>query len=146
MNRNTNISEEELDNIECYILNNMSPKEHVAFTLKLSHNADLKSKVNEVRLLLMSVEEAVLQEELNAFHKELPAQEVRQSTGKVSSLRTRLAAASLILFCATGVWLFLSRLSKEEKLFSEYFKPDSGLISAMSTSDNYPFDRAMVDY
>ncbi len=45
-----------------------------------------------------------------------------------------------------GAWLLLGRVGREEKLFSAYYKPDPGLISAMSTTDNYTFDRAMIDY
>ncbi len=42
--------------------------------------------------------------------------------------------------------LFLNQKTTEEKLFAAYFQPEPGLISAMGTSDNYLFDRAMVDY
>ena len=31
-------------------------------------------------------------------------------------------------------------------MYSEYYKPDPGLITAMGVSDNYTFEKAMVDY
>lgn len=146
MNTNTNISEEELELIERYILNTMTPDEHAAFTSRLTANVELQSKVEEIKLLVLGVNEAVLKEQLEAFHKELPKEEKEKVPGKVASLNRWLVAAAVIVFVAVGAWLLFGRAGRQEKLFSAYYKPDPGLISAMSTTDNYTFDRAMIDY
>ena len=45
-----------------------------------------------------------------------------------------------------GYWLLFRQKSAEEKLFAQYFKPDPGLLTPMSTTSDYEFYRGMVDY
>jgi tetratricopeptide (TPR) repeat protein len=57
-----------------------------------------------------------------------------------------LAAASIVIIIgAVSMW-YLASGNKNERLFAVYFHPDAGLISGMGVSDNYVFDRAMIDY
>jgi tetratricopeptide (TPR) repeat protein len=146
LNTNTNISGEELDLIERYLLRSMSPDEMHEFALTLTQDTTLHAKVEEVRLLMLGVSEAVVEEKLNGYHSELPAVDKGEAPGKIAWLNRLLVAAAGIVVVAVGAWLLLGRPSEEEKIFAAHYKPDPGLISAMSTSDNYAFDRAMVDY
>lgn len=57
-----------------------------------------------------------------------------------------LAAASVIIIAALGALLYFNSSTSDSKLFSNYYKPDPGLIGTMSVSDNYLFDHAMIDY
>ena len=55
-------------------------------------------------------------------------------------------AASVFLFAVLSIWFFAIRKNRYEKIYAAYYKPDPGLITAMGASDNYVFNRAMLDY
>lgn len=124
----------------------MPAEEYAAFSQRISADAALRDDVNKIRLLLVGIQEATLEAEITGFHKGLPAKEIIHPSHKKSGYRQWLAVAALIAIIAIGSWVFFIRSTQNERLFSEYYKPDPGLISAMSTSDNYTFDRAMIDY
>src|SRR4051812_67312 len=56
-----------------------------------------------------------------------------------------MAAAFIAAIITVGLY-FANNQSAEEKLFASYYKADPGLATVMSVSDNYEFERAMVDY
>ena len=57
-----------------------------------------------------------------------------------------MVAASVTLLATLSIWLFTSSKNKFEKTYATYYKPDPGLMSAMGTSDNYFFNKAMLLY
>ena len=149
MNRDIEISQEEFQVFEQYILAQMPDVEKVAFAKRLSSDPEFQNKFETVRLLLVGVQEAALKNRLEVFHNNLisSAKNPVQTSRKLFLVKRWLVAASIIVIAGFGVLLLMNRNSKEEKLFAAYYKPDPGLISAMSsTSDNYLFDRAMIDY
>ena len=148
MNSNTNISPEEFEIIERYILKQMPQDEYDAFALKLLDDATLQNKIKSVQLLLVGIQEASLTEKMENFHKEIVSSEkkINHGGGNLFSMKRWMVAASLIVLVGLGALLFLSPFNKQEKLFTEYYKPDPGLITAMGTSDNYLFEHAMIDY
>ena len=147
MDNTTDISQEEWESLERYVLNNMTPEERTEFDTKLSADNSLQAKMAEMQLLLIGVNEAVLQEKLNMFHQGLST-EVKEYhiRRKPSSIKTWLIAASILLIAGISGWLLLYRETTDEKLFATYFKQDPGLITAMSATDNYAFEKAMIDY
>jgi len=147
LDTNQDISQEEFDAIEKYIVNDLAHEERTAFETRLSNDATLRAKVTELRLLFVGVNEAVLQEKINDFHQELSARKDGHTIGgRTPTIKKWLVAASIILVAGISGWLLINRQSKEEKLFASFFKPDPGLITAMSATDNYLFERAMIDY
>ena len=147
MEHNLEISQEEWDSIESYLLQQQTVDEQAAFEKKLSVDPTLRAKLSEIRLLLLGVGEAALHEKLDEFHRTLPSrQKEYRMTSRPSPGKTWLVAASFILFVAIASWLLLQRQNSNSKLFASYFKPDPGLMTAMSATDNYAFDRAMIDY
>jgi tetratricopeptide (TPR) repeat protein len=126
----------------------MSEDEYNAFAIKLKNDSALQEKVHSVRLLFLGISESAMEGGVKEFHKELTAdaQQNTPKTGKIFSMKQWLVAASIIIIAGIGALLFLNRNNREEKLFATYYKPDPGLITAMSVSDNYEFDRAMIDY
>lgn len=147
MNPNIEIPPEEFETIERYILQQMPAEEYEAFTLRLENDEVVQTKVESVRLLLLGVQEVSLENKMKDFHTGLKISMAKKSsTGKIISMKRWLVAASVFVIAGLGVLLFLNQSTKNEKLFAAYYKPDPGLISAMGTSDNYLFDRAMIDY
>ncbi len=148
MNRNTNISPEELESIERYLLKQMPGDEYNAFTKKILNDTELQNKINSVRLMLVGIQESNLSQKMEEFHKEIssPEKKLNPSSGNVFNMNRWLVAASIIVLLGLGALLFLNKFNKPERLFSDYYKPDPGLITAMGTSENYLFEHAMIDY
>lgn len=140
------MSPEELERIERYIQNDMTPEESIQFESQASNNQILKDKINEVRLLLLGVQEASLTAKLEDFHTNLDAQNGDSQTNKIFPFKKWLLAAAMIAVIAIGFWLLIDSFNANENLYSKYYKADPGLLSAMSFSDNYQFDRAMIEY
>ena len=82
--------------------------------------------------------------ELEKIHEEI----VNQKPTKSASLsRWILAIAASLILILVSWWGIQSVFqSPNEKLFAAYYQTDPGLITAMSGSDSYEFDRGMVDY
>lgn len=148
MNRNTDIPAEELEIIERYILKQMPDDEYDTFTLRLQNDANLQNKVRSVRFLFIGVQEATLNDKIEEFHKGffLLKKNEDKPGNKVIAMKRWLVAASVIVVVGVGTLLFFNHSNKGNKLFAKYYKPDPGLITAMSSSDNYLFDHAMIDY
>ncbi|MEO9020898.1 MAG: hypothetical protein ABI237_14710 [Ginsengibacter sp.] len=148
MNRNTNILPEEWEVIERYILKQMSKEEYDAFTSKMLNDKELQNKTASVKLLLVGIQESSITEMIEDFHKGISSEEkkINHPKGNVFSMKQWMVAASVIVLVGLGTLLFFNQPNKSEKLFSEYYKTDPGLITAMSTSDNYLFEHAMIDY
>ncbi len=148
MNRNIDISQEELEAIEQYIRQEMPVEEKGAFTKRLATDPEFQNKFDTVRLLLVGVQEASLKSRMEAFHTDLHSstKNTIRSSGKMASIKRWLVAASIILIAALGSLFYLNQETREEKIFDTYYQPDPGLISAMSVTGNYLFDRAMIDY
>ena len=148
MNRDLDISQEELETIEQFIFQEMDNEETMAFAKKLNSDLTLQQKLETVKLLVVGVQEVEMGKKLDQFHNELlPKTKNRiQRRTKTFTLKKWLVAASVLVIAGLGSLLLLNLDSKGEKLFATYFHPEPGLISTMGTSDNYLFDRAMVDY
>ena len=138
----------EFEEIELFLLQQMPAKEEEAFLARMSANADLKKRTEEMQLLFLGIQEAALEKKLPVFHKTLRASTNENEIGKYKllPLKSWLVAASIVSIAALSVWAIWFKNGKEEKLFAQYFQPDPGLISAMGSTDNYVFDRAMIDY
>jgi len=101
-------------------------------------------KVTEVRSLRDGVERHLLQENLAQIHQEVYGEPKKEATRQV--FWPWLAAAAVVIFIIAGINVFGLLKSPSERLFEAYYEVDPGLITAMSGSDQYEFDRGMVDY
>ncbi len=148
MNRDLDISQEELETIEQFIFQQMSVEENEVFTKKLSADLALQHKLKTVKLLIMGIQEIELEKKLDGFHHGLLSLKKNriQPPTNTFALKKWLVAASVVIIVGLGSLLFLNQDTKEEKIFAAYFQPEPGLISAMGASENYLFDRAMVDF
>ncbi|HMR93404.1 MAG TPA: tetratricopeptide repeat protein [Chitinophagaceae bacterium] len=138
-----NISSEELELIESYLSGSLSAGELAIFEKRMEADALWREKVKEIQLLTAGIQESALQDALAHYHQ--PFQQ-KAPVVKMQWLKKAVAAAAVIVVLLAGTWWFLLRPSADEKLFSGHFRPDPGLPTTMGVSDNYIFDRAMVDY
>lgn len=147
MSKQQNISQEEFDQIERYLRNELSAAETSSFNNDLAQNPELYKTVEEHRLIFLGIKEGHLVKQLDAFHNEMPAQSA-SGTPRLRILRSYkfLVAASVILLLCAGAWWLINSNNTNEKLYSHFYSPDPGLITAMGVSEDYTFERAMVHY
>lgn len=129
------------------VLNNDAEEEEIKlFEEKSETEADFKLKIEEIRLLITGVREANLASDLETFHKKVEA-EKKQAT-KIRRINTSkftwwAAAAMVVIF--SGMWIFY-KAGNNDNIYTKFYKPDPGLPTLMSSTDNYDFEKAMVDY
>lgn len=124
--------------MEAYLAGTLEPNEHDAFAARMQNEPALQ----EARLLITGIMESSLTAKLESFHG--------SGTGKVRSIGPRrmrtwqmAAAASVIIIAASAIFLWKGN---DDKLMADYFEPDPGLVTSMGSTDNYAFNRGMVDY
>ena len=151
METNTNISQEQLETIERYLNNTMKNDERKAFEKKLETDDKFKLMLEDVKGTLLGIESAALKEKMDDFHSDMiPVRQLysEKSSKKTKNLRSRIfqlsIAASIAL--AFGLFYFMNQGSASDKIFAKHFKVDPGLPTTMSTSTNYDFYDAMVNY
>ncbi|MFT3675530.1 MAG: hypothetical protein QM781_06495 [Chitinophagaceae bacterium] len=146
MNEQKHISPGDWELIEQYLQQELSPEAAAAFEARLQTDAVLAGQVQEVRTLLLGVQEAALKEQLQEYHKGWNATQpvIKQQAGIRQLWRWSAAAAVLLL--AMGIWWWTGRSSATEKLYQAYYKPDPGLLTAMGPATAYAFEHGMVAY
>ena len=127
----------------------MTLAESAAFSSQVERDPALAARVAESRLLITGIREVSILKAMNEFHAGLgqeatPVIQMDRSKGN-ASMKRWLVAASIALVVGLASW-FLLRPAGGDRLYEAYYEKDPGLISAMGTSDNYQFDKAMIDY
>ncbi len=142
------ISQEEFEQIERYLNNEMGAEEAAVFVAQMITDEKLQQKVEEVKLLLLGLKEAVLEEKLNTFHSNIKSndQPLSKTVPMFPRYKKWLIAASVISIAFLSVWWLVNADNENEKLYAAYYSPDPGLITAMGNSEDYSFEKAMVDY
>lgn len=143
MSKNQSISQQQLEEIERFLKHEMPEEEREIFEARMKEDIELKKLTDEIKLLFVGIQEASLTENLTAFHSGL----TEKKSATIFKLGTRwMVAASLFIIASVATWLLLTSDSDNEKLYSKYYQPDPGLMTAMGTTDNYPFEQGMVNY
>lgn len=146
LKNNSNITPELLEAVERYDNGTMAQEERIAFEEQLNNDADFKSVVEDIRITLLGIETQTFKERMDEFHQEIPeTRSVETLPSKSPSLSFSKIAIAAGIIIALGMFWFLSG-SSNDRLFTEYFKPDPGLPTTMSSSDNFVFYDAMVNY
>ena len=146
MNNNIDITEQELELIDNYLANRLGEADKAAFEAQLAGSEQWREKLKQVKLLSTGIQEAVLRERLNDFHSEASESKAPATIRSISWVKRLAVAASIIAVISALSWVLFFKQSPEEKMYMAFYKPDPGLSTQMGISDNYIFDRAMVDY
>jgi len=153
VNTSNNISQEQLETIERYINDRMSPEERLEFKTQLNSDSNLQAQFQETKSMILGIESAAIRNELDSFHEDMvPVRMLdtseEETTTSSRSLGKRVIswsiAASIIL--ALGIFTFMDTDSPSEQLFAKHFTPDPGLPTVMSTTNEFSFYDAMVNY
>ncbi|MEO6347347.1 MAG: tetratricopeptide repeat protein [Aquaticitalea sp.] len=146
MKDHNNITQDFLETIERFYNGSMPTEERKVIEARLQQDAKFKTRVEDVKILLFGIEEQALKERLDEFHKELPIKkETKKSDSKVRHFNFRNIAAAIVIVMVSATFWLINNPSNE-RLYDSYFKPDPGLPTTMSSSDNFAFFDAMVNY
>lgn len=147
MNTSYNISAEDFENMERYLLSEMSSEEKMSFEKQMAGDELLAAKLKEMKLIAAGIEMAAMKKQLSSYQLSIAEKPAEQKIAVVAAFNRRLLmAASVIVLAAVAIWLLVMQGNKYEKAYAAYYKPDPGLMTAMGISDNYAFNKAMVDY
>jgi len=144
-----NLPEEELALIASYLSGEMPPDQLDAFERRLSEEPGFRSKVAEVKALLIGIREANLEEQLDAYHAEIGQSKERATVGRrLIPYRVGWVAASVALLVLAGIWWIWFSTPSSERLYHAYFVPDVGLPVEMGSADTlrYLFYDGMISY
>ncbi|MBC7848670.1 MAG: hypothetical protein H7Y31_02985 [Chitinophagaceae bacterium] len=139
-----NISADELQRIERFLTGEMPEEEAAAFKAELTTNADLELKTSELRMLLLGINESVLKDRLPLYHTAVPTPHAGRHIFPMA--KKWLVAASIALLAVVAIWFFVSKSDSSKSLYSRYYQPDPGLPTVMSSTGDYAFEKAMVEY
>jgi len=145
--KNSNhISQVVLESVERHLNNTMSKQEALDFELKLSESPEFRRQVKDIESLVLGIENQSLKERLNEFHKELPENHNKNYSDNTTAKVPwgKIAAAILVFLAIGGFWWY--HTPQNERLYAEYFSPDPGLPTTMSSTSQFDFYDAMVDY
>lgn len=142
------IAQEDFERIEAYLENRLSKDEKITFQNEMKVNVKLKDAVEEVRNLGWAVQKAVLKEKLATFHQAIENELESSLTIRrhpLLNFKWAVAASVLIIVGISIVW-YVSEKKHGEAIFEKYFVPDPGLMTAMGSTQDYLFHKAMLDY
>ncbi len=143
---NQNISPEELILIDQYLNKELSSEDLLQFEKMQNEDPQWQAKINEIKLLRIGIAEAALRNQLNNWHQETVERNEDFSSKTKTIAWWKIAAVAAAIIVSVGSLFFYFQQNKPEKLYAEYYKPDPGLMTLMSSSDDYAFEKAMVDY
>lgn len=151
MENTNNITPQLLETIDRYLTDSMETGERTAFEAQMASDKNLAALVNEMQQLVSAVETVALREQLEEFHNSIaqPADDkikpLYPASHNKRSMRWIYSAAALVLVLL-GIFYFTNLDSPSERIFARNFVPDPGLPTTMSTSSEYDFFDAMVNY
>lgn len=144
MSKDLNIAPFEYELIEAKLDAKLTAEQMQAFRDLESQDPEWSLKVEEVKTLRQDLESYLMKAELDKIHREA----YPENNPKTVSLPRWIWAVAASVALIIGGWLGFQNLFKSpnEKLFMAYYETDPGLITAMSGSGSYDFDRGMVDF
>ncbi|HRP89970.1 MAG TPA: hypothetical protein PKX92_08020 [Edaphocola sp.] len=141
------LSQEETERIDAFLNQDLSKAEQEAFLDEVNNNPEWAAKVKSQKLLRIAIQEYGLKKSLDQFHLEtknspqLPP--TLNSNGKKNIKWFWLTG--LVAFLLIGGFFMLQN-TNVPNLYQQYYKVDPGLMTTMGESDNYEFERGMVDF
>lgn len=142
------IMQEELELIEAYLSKQLNASAQQQLEQRMQSDLPFRLKVEEVRNLIIGIEEASLESKLNSFHAAVENGKPAPSGKTVPLYRSWWAAAAVLLLLIAATWMLWPKAGKDERLFLAYFTPDIGLPVAMGSADSasYLFYDGMINY
>lgn len=140
-----NISQEEWELIEVYLDNQLSKEQQIIVEQLKNTDPEFSNKIEHVSGLIAGIREAALIERMKVWHRNLDSDSEFSLPARKNLFSKYLIAASIFLLLGLGTW-WLLRPSPAEQLFTQFYQPDPGLATVMAETNQYEFEKAMVEY
>lgn len=132
------------DKIDMYLTDKMTATEKAQFESDIQQSAELRSQLEEQKLLMEMVEVGTLKSQLNDIDQKWDR---LKKEDKKLDFRNVSIAATLVLMIGIGLtWWITKPVPANDQVFASMFEADPGLPSRMDETLDYEFDDAMVDY
>ena len=145
MNTENDISSDQLELIENYLMLKLTANQRAEFEDRLKQDSELQNKLEELGGVFNGIKQAARFQKVEEWHAKILHNPKHSTPGRIVNYKVWMVAATILTFCAS-IWLIFFSKNKEEQLFAKYYKPDFGMVTAMSATDNFAFDKAMIDY
>ncbi|MGF1557288.1 tetratricopeptide repeat protein [Paucihalobacter sp.] len=148
MKKQHNISQEEFEQIETYLNQPLKGDALASFENRLQNEDDFRAKVEDIKSTITGIEIQALKSQLNEFHDTMDL--INHTSEIANENKSRLlnwkylAIAATLVIALSGFWFFSS--NSNDRLYANYFTPDPGLPTTMSSNSNYEFYNTMVTY
>ena len=147
---NKELSQEQMEQIEAFLLHQMSPTEHEAFQKRIDADSALKDDVDLFQSMILSIE---AKEVKNAI-QEVFKNETLIQTGTEQKEEAKIKSLSLLkyiipLAAALTAAIFYFNYSSplnEPSIFADLYEADAGLPTLMGKTAKMKFYDGMVDY
>lgn len=147
MDNMTNLTpEEKLDWIEKYLEGGLDEDQKKTIEHLLNIDAEFRGQLEDLKLIQLAIKEVDIESQLEVFHNKIDQNKRKSSVRKIHPFLKIAASISIFLLSGVGLWWFLHHNKSEDKLYAQYYKPDPGLPTVMSSSADYTFDEAMQAY
>lgn len=138
------ISQKELILLDQYLDRELDGEAMQQFKNKQEEDPQWDNKLRAVKLLRTGIAEAGLRDAMEQWHQVTFEEKAKTSKPMIAWWKMAGVAAGLVL--AVGVWFLMNQQDTVSKLYATYYKPDPGLMTVMSNTDDYAFEKAMVEY
>lgn len=129
----------QFERISAYLTENMSAEDLQEFEKALATDENLRDELAIQKELQLAIELGGLNETLEQIHEE---HFLEETTAQNNWFAIAAGIAALLAF---GIW-FVNQDTPSEALFAEYATIEPGLPVPMSSTSQYDFYDAMVDY
>ncbi len=111
-----------IDRIDNYLADQMTPEENDAFLNDLRNDKDLREDAQMMALMIKEMKEEQAKQDSEVIEEVLASQQQDKKAKTISMIRWSLSIAAMfiLIFGATLLW---SRQSDSDSLFSEYYTP-----------------------
>lgn len=138
------LSQQEFEEIEKYLAGGMNTAEQTKFEYRMAADNVLKEEVMLQQKLIGTIESAAF-----ITDKATRRPSSTPSPGQQTIRYWRYAAAVIIIVIAglAGWWFYSSKNISRQDLYADYFRPDAGLPTMMSSDTIlYTFNEGMILY
>lgn len=140
------ISNEDLVLISKILNNEADEDEKILFEKRIEKEPDFKSKAEEIKLLITGIREANLAKEMDRFHQKMDeGKKPENNIRRMNLIKFSWWAAAALVIIIAGIWFYTTG-NNQHDIYANFYKPDPGLPTLMSSTENYDFEKAMVDY
>lgn len=133
------------EQVEKYLLGQMSKQEMLAFEQEMQQNQALKELTAQTKAAMEAIHLASLRQKMSEIEEKLEKRN-QANTKSRYLIWTAVAAAVLIGLSIPIVLHYQKSQHPTQLIYAQYFEKDPGMPTLMDQTFEFEFDDAMIDY